>query len=93
MIDEVMERSNEAIAPIPVLSAHNQVGLSEVDAFDLVDLDRAQQQRRIHAHDGVERDHRTDGFGNPVSRSFVLQQCLRRSRHSSLRVVPAGSMH
>ncbi len=41
------------------LGARDEVCLGEVDAVGLVHLDSPEKQRRIHAHDRVERDQRS----------------------------------
>lgn len=42
------------------LGAGDEIRLGEVDSIDLVDLKRAQEQRRIYDHDRREPDHRAD---------------------------------
>ncbi len=68
-IDGVGERGDAIDAG--ALGGGNEVRLGEVDAVELVDLHRAQQQRRIDGDHGAERDERPHRCGDLVAGSLV----------------------
>lgn len=55
-----LDHCHEQLSAVPpVLSAHaTSYAPGEVDAVRLVHLDGPEEQRRVNAHDRLERDHR-----------------------------------
>src|SRR5438445_6852542 len=68
-IDRAVERRDRLYAA--GLCAGDEVGLGEINSADLVDLKRAQEERRVDDDDRWEPDHSTGELCDPLPADLV----------------------